>query len=319
MNHRDAILLRLPLGPRNRKIRTHRCLFLKLVQSIFVLILFLNFLQSPIRSQTTKPRTDPDWSKPYPAFRIAGNLYYVGTYDLACYLLVTPKGNILINTGLDDSYALIKSSIESLGFSLKDTKVLLITQAHHDHMGALAQIKKETGAKLWVNRPEEDALKTGGKTDYEMGKYGETFEPVVPDKLLKDRSTIKLGGTKLTLLNHPGHTKGSASYLVDVKDGNKTYKVLIANLPSIIIDGKFSEVKTYPTIQKDYEYTLKAMKSLDFDLWVASHASQFGLHKLRQPTDPYSPTIFGDKKAYLEALDSLEQKYQKKLKEEDRK
>ncbi len=272
-----------------------------------------------IAQQSSKPYYNPDWSKPYPAFKIVGNLYYVGTYDLACYLFVTPKGNILINTGLSDSYPLIKNSIESLGFSLKDTKILLITQAHHDHTGVLAQIKKETGAKLFVNRPEENALKTGGKTDYEMGKYGETFEPVVADKLLKDQSTIKLGGTKLTLLSHPGHTKGSSSYLVKVKDGNKTYKVLIANLPTMVIDGKFSEVKSYPNIQQDYAYTIKAMKNLDFDLWVASHAGQFNLHKLRQANDPYNPTIFGDKKAYFEYLNDLERKYQEKLKEEDRK
>ncbi|MCB1025359.1 MAG: subclass B3 metallo-beta-lactamase, partial [Acidobacteria bacterium] len=224
--------------------------------TFFLVVLFFNLFLFQAHSQSNTPHTDPDWSKPYPAFKIAGNLYYVGTYDLASYLLVTPKGNILINTGLADSYPLIKNSIESLGFSPMDTKILLITQAHYDHTAALAKIKKETGAKLFVNGPEEDALKTGGKNDYEMGKYGETFEPVVPDKLLRDRSKIKLGGTTLTLLSHPGHTKGSCSYLVSVKDGNRTYKVLIANLPSIIIDGKFSEVKTYPEIQKDYAYTL---------------------------------------------------------------
>ncbi len=286
-------------------------------KALSILILVLGLMVSRGMAQEMKLASDPDWSKPYPAFKIVGNLYYVGTYDLASFLLVTPKGNILINTGLDDSYALIKQNIESLGSSFKDTKILLITQAHYDHTGALAQIKKETGAKLWVNRPEEDALRTGGASDYEMGKYGETFAPVVPDKLLHDRSVIKLGGTKLTLLSHPGHTKGSCSYLVDVKDGDKTYKVLIANLPSIIIDGKFSEVKSYPSIQKDYASTISSMKALNFDLWVASHANQFNLHKLRKESDPYDPTIFGDKKAYLEVLNYLEKAYSNVLKKED--
>lgn len=283
-------------------------------KTLFLLVLFLSLFQYQIYSQTKQPYLNPDWSKPYPGFRIAGNLYYVGTYDLACFLLVTPKGNILINTGSTDSYPLIKNSIEGLGFSLKDTKILLITQAHFDHTGALAQIKNETGAKLYANKPDADVLRSGGKTDYEMAKYGETFAPIIPDKLLKDRSTIKLGDTKLTLLSHPGHTKGSCSYLVDVKDGDKTYKVLIANLPSIIVDGKFAEVKTYPNIQKDYAYTLNAMKNLNFDLWVASHAGQFNLHELRQPNDPYNPSIFSNKKDFFEALNYLEEKYQEKLK-----
>ena len=83
-----------------------------------------------------------EWTAPYQPFRIAGNLYYVGTYDLACYLITTPKGNILINTGLAASAAQIKTNIETLGFRLADTKILLTTQAHYDHMGAMAAIKK---------------------------------------------------------------------------------------------------------------------------------------------------------------------------------
>lgn len=282
-------------------------------KAVLLAFLFLGVFHSQLFSQNKNPFVNPDWSKPYDGFRIVGNLYYVGTYDLASFLLVTPKGNILINTGGTDSYSLIKNSIEGLGFSLKDTKILLITQAHFDHTGALAQIKRETGAMLEVNGPEKKALASGGSTDYEMGKYGETFSPVVPDKLLKDRSTIELGGTKLNLLSHPGHTEGSCSYIVDVNDGKKTYRVLIANMPSIIIDGKFSEVKKYPNIQKDYAYTFAAMKNLKFDLWVASHASQFGLHNLRKPGDPYNPAIFGDKRLFFERLKDLEKSYQDKV------
>lgn len=282
----------------------------------YAIILLFVFFTLKSQTQTPKPYSNPDWSKPYPAFRIVGNLYYVGTYDLACYLINTPKGNILINTGSTDSYPLIKNNIESLGFSLKDTKILLTTQAHYDHIGVLAQIKNETGAKLFANEADADVLKTGGKTDYELAKFGETFKPIIPDKLLKDKSIIQLGNTKLTLLNHPGHTKGSCSYLVDIKDGKKNYKVLIANMPSIIVEDKFSDVKTYPTIQKDYEYTFNSMKKLNFDLWVASHASQFNLHEIRKPNDAYNPRKFMDKKAFFDGLKKLENNYQEKLKEE---
>ncbi|HEV1285073.1 MAG TPA: subclass B3 metallo-beta-lactamase, partial [Bryobacteraceae bacterium] len=58
---------------------------------------------------------NPEWTSPFPAHRIIGNVYYVGTYDLACYFITTPEGNILINTGLEGSAPLIKSSVESLG------------------------------------------------------------------------------------------------------------------------------------------------------------------------------------------------------------
>ncbi len=148
-----------------------------------------------------------------------------------------------------------------------------------------------------------------------MGKYGETFAPVVPDKLLRDRSTIKLGGTDPSQPSRPYERFLQLSGKCKGRD--KTYKVLIANLPSIIIYGKFSGVKSYPSIQNDYASTISSMKALNFDLWVASHASQFNLHKLRKESDPYDPTIFGDKKAYLEVLNYLEKAYSNVLKKED--
>lgn len=264
-----------------------------------------------------EPKNNPEeWSKMYEPFRVAGNLYYVGTYDLASYLIVTDKGNILINTGLADSLPIIKNNIKKLGFKYKDIKILTLTQAHFDHMGAMADIKKETGAKLYVDEKDAQELKSGGKSDYELGKYGVTFKPVNPDFLLKNNDKIKLGNTTLTLLHHPGHTKGSCSFLFETKDNNQTYKVLIANLPSIIIDRKFSDVKDYQSIQKDYAETFKAMKNVNFDIWVASHASQFDLHTKRKEGDSYSPKLFTDKEVYFQKLGKLEADYLEKVKQD---
>lgn len=282
-------------------------------------ILFLLIISFFGNAQTvTEPKNNPEkWSQSYEPFRIVGNLYYVGTYDLASYLIVTNKGNILINTGLADSYPQIKANIEKLGFKYKDIKILTLTQAHFDHMGAMADIKKDTGAKLYVDEAELAELKSGGKSDYELGKYGVTFKPLTPDFLLKNNDKIKLGNTTLTLLHHPGHTKGSCSFILETKDKDRTYKVLIANMPSIIIDHKFSDVHTYPEMQKDYAYTFDAMKKLDFDVWVASHASQFDLHEKRKPGDAYNPKLFMDKENYFKYMKELEDDYLTKLKEEN--
>lgn len=279
------------------------------------LILLLAFaLTGQVNAQIVHEPKDhlKEWSQSYEPFRIAGNLYYVGTYDLACYLIVTNKGNILINTGLADSLPIIKNNIKKLGFKYQDTKILLLTQAHFDHLGAMADVKKETGATLFVDGADADALKTGGKSDYEMGKYGVTFKPVNPDVILKDRDIVTLGSTKLMMLHHPGHTKGSCSYIFETSDNQRKYKILIANMPTIIIDKKFSEVSAYPAIAKDYEYTFNAMKKLDFDIWAASHASQFGLHEKHNPKDPYNPGAFMNKKDYFEELYALEKDYLEK-------
>lgn len=263
----------------------------------------------------TEPANNPkEWSQATSPFRIVGNLYYVGTYDLASYLIVTEKGNILINTGLANSLSIIKENIKALGFDYKSIKILLLTQAHFDHLGAMAEIKKETGAKLYVDEKDADALETGGKLDYELGKYGISFKPVKPDFLLKNNEKIKLGSTTLTMLHHPGHTKGSCSFIFDTKDKNSSYKVLIANMPSIIVDRKFSEIASYKDIQKDYTETFKAMKKLDFDLWVASHASQFDLHNKRKSGDPYNPNVFMDKSKFFKNLQDLENVFLEKIK-----
>jgi len=169
----------------------------------------ISLLVLPATAQKVKePKiSNTDWAKPYEPFRIAGNLYYVGTYDLACYLITTSKGNILINTGLASSASQIKKNIETLGFKFSDTKILLTTQAHYDHMGAMAFVKKQTGAKLMVNEKEAEVLKDGGASDYALGGHGSVYKPVKPDRLLKDGDTIALGEMKLVMLHHPAIPK----------------------------------------------------------------------------------------------------------------
>jgi len=269
-------------------------------------------------AQTVKepPATNDEWTRDYKPFRVAGNLYYVGTYDLACYLITTPKGHILINTGIASSAAIIKQHIEALGFNMQDVRILLTNQAHYDHVGAIAEIKKMTGAALMVDEKDAPVMADGGKTDYYFGGSDPSFQPATADRLLKDRDTITLGGTNLVLLHHPGHTKGSCSYLVDVRDSARSYRVLIANMPSIIIETKFSAVTRYPGMVKDYAYTLDAMPKLDFDIWVAAHASQFDLHEKRKETDGYDPSVFADKKNFKRRIAKLKAAYKKKLAEE---
>jgi metallo-beta-lactamase class B len=156
--------------------------------------------------------TNPKWSQPYPPFRIAGNLYYVGTYDLACYLITTMQGNILINTGLAASASQIKNNIETLGFKFADTKILLTTQAHYDHVDAMAAIKKMTGAQLMVDEKDADVLTDGGNSDYAFGGNGSMFEPVKADRLLHDGDTIQLGICNWLCCIIPVIQKGPAAF-----------------------------------------------------------------------------------------------------------
>ena len=261
----------------------------------------------------SKPdNTPPEWSAPYQPFRIAGNLYYVGTYDLACYLITTSEGLILINTGLANSVDMINKNIETLGFKPGDIRILLTTQAHNDHVSGMAAIQRLTGAKMMVDRGDSSVVADGGKSDYALSNY---YEPIKIDRILNNGDTIKLGDARLVMLHHPGHTRGSCSFLFDVRDEQRSYRVLIANMPTIVTSKKFSSITTYPEIEKDYAYTLREMKKLSFDLWLSSHASQFDLHKKHKPGDKYNPAAFIDKTGYDAELKDLQLEFSKKLKE----
>lgn len=272
------------------------------------LIPLINFGQS---INEPKPLND-NWTKSYEPFRVAGNLYYVGTYDLACYLITTQQGHILINTGIASSASVIENNLTALGFDFSDIKILLITQAHWDHTGALAAIKAKTKAQMMANEKDAPVLEDGGSSDYALGGNGSTFEPVKVDRQLLPNDIVELGEMKIKMLHHPGHTKGSCSYLFTVKDDQHSYEVLIANMPSIIVDKKLSEVSTYPSISDDLAFTHKAMRDISFDIWLSSHASQFNLHKKRKPGDVYNPQVFFDRAGYDAALISLQKQFESK-------
>ena len=260
-----------------------------------------------------EPSGNAEWSQPYPPFRIVGNVYYVGTYDLACYLVTTSGGHILINTGLAASADLIRKNIETLGFKISDLKILTTNQAHYDHVGALAALQKMSGAKIMADSKDATVLADGGKSDYELSKYGVTFAPVKIDRQLNDNDVIELGDTKITLLHHPGHTKGSCSFALDTKDDNKTYRVLIVNLPTIVTGRRLPDIPEYPGISTDLGNTIAIQKNLTFDIWLAAHAGQFDLHEKHKPGDAYNPQAFVDRAGYDKELQDLETSYQKKL------
>jgi len=259
------------------------------------------------------PSIQKSWSQDYEPFRIAGNLYYVGTYDLACYLITTPKGHILINTGLAESAPMIRSHVEALGFKFADISILLATHAHYDHVGGMAAIKKMTGAKMMINEYDAPVLADGGNSDYIFGGKGSTFLPVKTDSLLHEHDTVRLGDMQIAVLHHPGHTKGACSFLFDVKDESRSYRVLIANMPTILDETRLSGMPGYPDVGKDYGNTLKAMKNISFDIWLSSHASQFGLQRKRKPGDSYHPETFIDQPGYDAAIDDLQKAYLKRL------
>ena len=258
-----------------------------------------------------------NWTRPFPGHRVIGNLYAVGTYDLAVFLITSGDGHILINTGVEDSTAMIRQNIESVGFRLEDVKILLATQAHWDHTAALAEIKELTGAEMWATAEDAPVLEDGGFSDPHFGGR-ESFRPVSVDKIIADGDVIELGPTRLTVMETPGHTAGSSSYLMEVRVGNRAYDVGVINMGTINDGKKLIVDPTYAGVADDFALTFRKQKALDLDVWVSSHGSQYQLHEKYQAGQEYSPETFVDPDGFLRSVERLERLYVAQIEAEQR-
>ena len=220
----------------------------------------------------------PEWTTPFPPHKIAGNLYYVGSKDLASYLIATPQGNILINSSLEQSVPLIQASVEKLGFKFRDTKILLISHAHSDHDAGSAAIIKLTGAKYMVMDADVADVESGGTNDFQYGKKpGNQYPPAKVDRVLHDGDEVKLGGSILVAHKTPGHTKGCTTWTMKIAEAGKTYDVVIIGSPNVNEGYKLVNNPLYPRIAQDYETTFRVLKSLPCDIFLGAHGAYYGM------------------------------------------
>ena len=254
-------------------------------------------------------------NSPSPGFKIVGNTYYVGTYDLGCYLIDTGAGLILVNSGAPGSYPLIKANIEALGFKTSDIKIITATHGHFDHVGDLAGFQRDApAAKTYMSERDAPVLESGGNLDYRRPEV--IYDPVKVDVRTKLGDNIKLGNTDMAVLQAFGHTPGATSFSFQVTDAGKTYNVLIVNMNGINAGVKLLGSPGYPTIVEDFKNTLAMQATYTPDIWVSSHAGQFNLHTVYKPGDAYNPGRFGDLAAYKAKIAGYQAAYEKQLAEE---
>jgi len=246
------------------------------IQVVLSVLLVACFSCTPLPDNSGSAQND--WTEPFPAFRIAGNLYYVGSKGLASYLVTTPEGHILINSNLEASVPLIRTSVESLGFKFTDIKILLISHAHWDHNAGSGLVKQLTGAKYMVMDADVETVESGGKTDFQYRNDAEThYKPTKVDRVLHDGVSVKLGGSELIAHLTPGHTKGCTTWTMRIQEGSTTYSALIVGSPNVNPGYKLVGNPLYPQIAEDYEKTFRELKSLPCDLFLGAHGSYFDL------------------------------------------
>lgn len=283
----------------------------------FRLLVFLAFLFFVSNAPAQLSETEQAWNRPVEPFRIAGNVYYVGAADLSSYLITTPKGHILLDSGMLETVPLVRANIEKLGFKLADVKALINSHAHYDHAGGLAELKRLTKATLYTSEADAKLLARGGKGDPNFGDRF-PFEAVATDTTFTDGWKLKVGGTTMTAMVTPGHTQGCTSWMTDVAEAGRKLKAIFVcsvTAPGYTLVGN----KEHPAIVSDYEQTFRRLKALKIDLFLSSHASAFDMAKKRdlQKTEP-NANPFIDPKGYLEMLDRTEAAFRTLLAEQSK-
>lgn len=255
------------------------------------------------------------YSAPVEPFRIVGNIHYVGGANIASYLITTPQGHILIDTGMNDMHDVIKNSVAKLGFKIADIKIMLSSHAHFDHIEGHAAMQRATGAQVMAMVGDAEALESGHDNSA-LGALG--WEPVKVARVLKHGDTVSLGGTTLRALHVPGHTQGGTTWITTVEDGGRQYTVafLTGNTPNggVPLFNNPRHKSVVEDARRSFK-TLKAEKQPDIVL-VGHPQAMFAntMERMREGQRPH-PLLNGAE-AWTKQLANGEAGFEKRVAEE---
>jgi metallo-beta-lactamase class B len=253
-------------------------------------------------------------NQPFKPFRVVGDIYYVGTNDLACYLITTPAGHILLDTGLEESPPIIRANIETLGFKLRDIKIILSSHAHYDHVGGHAEMKKATGAKVYASAGDAKLLEKGGKNAFHPLK---PFKPVKVDRVINDGEIVRLGGVALTAHLTPGHTEGNTAWSTVAAEKGKKYDVVFVASMSINPGVHMLNYPAWPNIAEVYARSFKILKALHCDVFLGPHASFFDMEaKSKRVSADANSNPFIDPAGYQNYIARFEKLYNEQVQRE---
>jgi metallo-beta-lactamase class B len=273
-------------------------------------ILFASLMAAAVAlgSQPVAPaqRGQTDWSRPFPPHKVIGNVYFAGSEQLASFLITTPEGHILINSGFETTVPVIRAAVESLGFRFADIRILLGSHAHGDHMEGDALIKELTGARVMAMEQDVPALQNmrpGNK-------------PHQIDRVLKDGDTVNLGGATLSAHLTAGHTKGCTTWSLKVQEGGRSYDVVIVCSVGVNPGVALVNNKDYPQIAEDYIRSFKALRGLPSDVFLGPHGSFYRMTEKHAQLEKGGANPFVDPKGLGNYLDVQEKAFYTRLQEQ---
>jgi len=248
-------------------------------------------------------QTREERNKPFPAHKVIGNIYFVGTDDLGAYLVTSPEGHILINTSYEETVPLIRASVEKLGFQFRDIKIILGSHAHGDHMDGDAIVKEATGAQVMALEQDVADLKRmtpGGK-------------PHPVDRVLRDGEQVKLGTTVMTAHLTAGHTKGCTTWTTTAVEAGKSYTVAIVCSVGWNPGYRLVNNTNYPAIADDYVRSFATLRKIPADVFLGAHTGFYDLKSKYAKLQAGGPNPFVDHAGWLSYIDAREKSFQDEL------
>jgi metallo-beta-lactamase class B len=285
-------------------------------------LLFRLFLVLFCTSTLVHAATNPSWTTPIAPFQIADNLYYVGSQDLASYLVVTREGNILINANLSTSPAQIRASVEKLGFRWADIKILLNSQAHGDHMAGAAEVIRETHAKNMVMDGDVSVVETGAGADFLSPSPNiPTYTPVHVDRVLHDEDTVILGETILTAHKTAGHTRGCTTWAMRShlpgEPAGTSRNIVIVGGTGFWSEYHFIATPTHPAsytgIVQDFQHTFAVLRALPCDVFLGAHGGYFEMLMKLEHYPQDGPSVFIDPAGYKKFVSDAQRTFEQAL------
>ncbi|MCX6952656.1 MAG: subclass B3 metallo-beta-lactamase [Verrucomicrobia bacterium] len=260
---------------------------MSLTRTLCLALLFATAFECPAQTPSVLPpppdraavkRMFDPWRAPVPPRHLLANVHYVGAVGVSSFLITTPAGHFLLDTGFEDTVPIIQRGVEALGFKLTDIKFILSSHAHIDHVAGHARMKKLTGALVVASAGDTRALESGGEDDYiQWPKDSIVYAPVKVDRIVADGERLTLGGTTLTAHLTPGHTRGATTWTMDVTQDGRARHVVFFSSATINAGTRLVNNPLFPDFVEQFEATFAKLKSLPCDIFFAPHGDQFGM------------------------------------------
>jgi metallo-beta-lactamase class B len=242
-------------------------------------------------------------------FKIADNLYFVGTIGGSSHIIDTGEGLIMLDSGYPETLYQVLFNMQKMGLNPMDIKYIIHSHGHYDHLGATKALKELTNAKTFIAK--EDELLANGTLNLtwanELGvEYTESFQP---DVLLNDGDIIKLGNTEIECILTPGHTAGTMSFFFNVTYKNKTYLAgMHGGVGSNTMKKEFLEKYNLPaSCRTDFLEGLEKVKNKPVEIFLGNHTwNNKTEEKLKTLSPEFNPFI--NKNEWKEFLKECENK-----------